>query len=71
MSKPELSNEYREQLIKELEYVNVVLGYLNRKFRYLLNQGMNQNVLQEASNKFIIRKTQLEVEIYAITEYLE
>lgn len=68
---PELTPEYLEVLQKEYQYVSTCLNYSNSKFKLLVNQGINPNILQEANNQFSVRKASLEMQIYAVTDYLK
>lgn len=69
---PELTPEYLETLQKEYQYVCVCLQFSSLKFPRLVNQErMNAGVLQQVNNDLAIKKTSLEVQIYALTEYLQ
>ncbi len=68
---PELTPEYLETLQKEYQYVSTCLNYSNNKFKLLVNQGLNPNILQQVNNEFSVRKAALEMQIYALTDYLQ
>ena len=68
---PELTQEYLETLQKEYQYVSTCLNYSSQKFKLLTNQGINAQVLQQVNNDFAVRKAALEVQIYALTDYLQ
>ena len=68
---PELTPEYLETLQKEYQYVSTCLNYSNNKFKLLVNQGLNPNILQQVNNEFSVRKAALEMQIYAVTDYLQ
>ena len=68
---PQLTPEYLEQLQKEYQYVSTCLNYSNNRFKLLVNQGLNPNILQQVNNELSIRKAALEVQIYALTDYLK
>lgn len=68
---PQLTPEYLEQLQKEYQYVSTCLNYSNNRFKLLVNQGLNPNILQQVNNEFSVRKAALEMQIYALTDYLQ
>ena len=68
---PQLTPEYLEQLQKEYQYVSTCLNYSNNRFKLLVNQGLNPNILQQVNNELSVRKAALEVQIYALTDYLK
>lgn len=68
---PELTPEYLETLQKEYQYVSTCLTYSNNRFKLLVNQGLNPNILQQVNNELSVRKAALEVQIYALTDYLK
>ena len=68
---PELTPEYLETLQKEYQYVSTCLNYSNNKFKLLVNQGLNPNILQQVNNEFSVRKAALEMQIYAVTDDLQ
>lgn len=67
---PSLTPEYLETLKQEYQYVCTCLNYSSLKFKLLTNQGVNPSVLQQVNNELVVRKTSLEVQIYAVTDYL-
>lgn len=67
---PELTPEYLETLKQEYQYVSTCLNYSTQKFKLLTNQGLNPQVLQQVNNAWVVKKAELEVQIYAITDYL-
>ena len=68
---PEITQEYLETLQREYIYVSSCSTYASQKYKLLCNQGLNPNVLQDVINKMMVRKTELEVQIYFIKDYLE
>ena len=68
---PELTPEYLQTLQKEYQYISTCLNYSNSKFKLLINQGLNPNILQQVNNELSVRKTSLEMQIYALTDYLQ
>ncbi len=70
MTTPQLTPEYLEVLRREYEYISTCLQYSTQKYRLLCNQGLNHNLVQEANNNFAIRKTELEIQIYFLQDYL-
>ena len=67
---PQLTPEYLELLQQEYQYVSTCVNYATQKFKLLTNQGLNPTVLQNVFNELTTRKTSLEVQIYAVTDYL-
>ena len=67
---PSLTPEYLETLKQEYQYVSTCVNYATTKFKLLTNQGINPTVLQNVFNELTTRKTSLEVQIYAVTDYL-
>jgi len=67
---PSLTPEYLETLKQEYQYVSTCVNYATQKFKLLTNQGLNPTVLQNVFNELTTRKTSLEVQIYAVTDYL-
>lgn len=67
---PQLTPEYLELLQQEYQYVSTCLNYSNNRFKLLVNQGLNPNILQQVNNELSVRKAALEVQIYALTDYL-
>ncbi len=68
---PQLTPEYLELLQREYQYVSTCLNYSNNRFKLLVNQGLNPNILQQVNNELSVRKAALEVQIYALTDYLK
>ena len=68
---PQLTPEYLELLQQEYQYVSTCLNYSNTRFKLLVNQGLNPNILQQVNNELSVRKAALEVQIYALTDYLK
>ena len=68
---PQLTPEYLELLQREYQYVSTCLNYSNTRFKLLVNQGLNPNILQQVNNELSVRKAALEVQIYALTDYLK
>lgn len=68
---PQLTPEYLELLQQEYQYVSTCLNYSNNRFKLLVNQGLNPNILQQVNNELSVRKAALEVQIYALTDYLK
>lgn len=67
---PSLTPEHLETLKQEHQYVSICLNYLSNRFKLLTNQGINQDVLHKIFNDLTVRKASIEVEIYALTDYL-
>lgn len=67
---PSLTPEYLEILKQEYQYVSTCVNYASQKFKLLTNQGVNPTVLQTVFNELTAQKTSLEVQIYAVTDYL-
>jgi hypothetical protein len=67
---PEFTPEYLETLKKEYQFVSSCVAYSSQKFKLLCNQGLNPNLLQDVNNRMLSRKTELEVQIYFLTDYL-
>ena len=71
MTVPNLSPEYFEVLQKEYEYVSYVLSFATQRFSFLVNQSNNASLLQQSINDLALRKTTLEVQLYALKDFLE
>lgn len=67
---PELTQEYYDTLQKEYQYVSACLQYSGAKFKLLTNQGLNPHMLQDVNNKLALRKTELELQLYFLRDYL-
>ena len=67
---PELTPEYLEVLKREYEYVSTCLQYGTQKYRLICNQGLNPSLVQEANTQLSVRKTALEIQIYALQDFL-